>query len=408
MKIAYLAPELPSLSATFVYNEILELEAIGTKVIPFSVHNSLSNIQESRVQNLKKRTRVLYVQSKISILKDNGIFFLKNTTQYLKTFKMLCSDMWRVGILSRTALGLGYRYLFAASLAKQLIETECEHIHVHFAHVPTDIAMYAASFSGITFSVTAHANDIFERGWLLKEKVQRSSFFATISEYNKRYLINQGVVAGKLRIVRCGVDAVQFEERKEFISNVPVKIGVVGRLVEKKGIDCLISAVSKLKIQGQQIELFIAGSGPLENDLSELMKIEGLSDNDVHFLGAMPHKQVADFIKSLDMFVLPCKKDNQGDMDGIPVVLMEAMLSGVPVISTELSGIPELVVNQETGLLVRPNNVQELSDAIVCLINNDDLRERMLKKAVFKVKDEFSLQGNTDKLSSMFYSVAGD
>jgi len=405
MKIAYLAPELPSLSATFVYNEILELESMGTEIIPFSVHLPLSVIQESRIQNLRKRCCFLYAQSKISVLKDNVYLLLTHPVRYFKTFKILCFDMWCVGLLSRTALGLVYRYFFAASLAKQLIKTQCQHIHVHFAHVPTDIAMYAASFSGITFSVTAHANDIFERGWLLKEKVQRSSFFATISEFNQRYLVSQGVDADKVRIIRCGVDAVQFSKRQGFISNQPIKIGAVGRLVEKKGFDSLIKSVALLKNQGQLVELLIAGDGPLQGSLVGLMKDLELLETDVHFLGAMPHKLVADFIKSLDIFVLPCKKDNNGDMDGIPVVLMEAMLSGVPVISTQLSGIPELVINKETGLLAQPENTQELADAISSIIVDTELRGRMVKNAISHVKKEFSLQGNAEKLKNLFSTV---
>ena len=110
-------------------------------------------------------------------------------------------------------------------------------------------------------------------------------------------------------------------------------------------------------------------------------------------------------IKSLDIFVLPCKKDSNGDMDGIPVVLMEAMLSGVPVTSTELSGIPELVRNKETGLLVQPDNVKELADAISCMIDDTELRDKMSINAISQVKKEFSLKGNAEKLNAMFDSV---
>jgi glycosyltransferase involved in cell wall biosynthesis len=402
MKIAYLAPELPALSATFVYNEILQLEALGTEVIPFSVHVSSSDIREPRVKALAEKTFNLYAQSKLSVLKDNFKMLIKHPVRYLKTMGMLCADMWRVGLFSRTARGLGYRMMFSASLATHLINKKCDHLHVHFAHIPTDIAMYASSLSNIPYSVTAHANDIYERGWLLKEKVQRSAFFATISEFNKRYLATQGVDLDKIKIIRCGVDPAQFSRREEFVSNSTPKIGVIGRLVGKKGIDTLINAVALLKKQGQAVALHIAGSGPLENTLKQLVMQNDLTESKVNFLGPIPHSEVAGFIKSLDMFVLPCKQDENGDIDGIPVVLMEAMLSGVPVISTELSGIPELVINNETGLIAEPDNINALASVIIQMINDQTLREKISYNAVIKVKDDFSLYNNTSKLNDLF------
>lgn len=404
MRIAYLAPEIPALSATFVYNEILQLESMGTEVVPFSVHISTSNILETRVQKLAEKTFNLYAQSKLSVTTDNLKMMLMHPINYLRTIGMLIVDMWRVGPFSRTALGLGYRMIFSASLAKYLIQKKCDHLHVHFAHIPTDIAMYASILSGIPFSVTAHANDLYERGWLLKEKVRRSCFFATISEFNKRYLSKQGVDIDRVKIIRCGVDPAQFSKRQEMPNNTIPKIGVIGRLVEKKGIDTLIKAVALLKKQGQQVQLQIAGAGPLESTLILLVKQNKLTKEDVNFLGAIPHAEVADLIKSLDMFVLPCKEDNSGDVDGIPVVLMEAMLSGVPVISSELSGIPELVIDDTTGLLIQQNDINGLAQAISRYINEEGLTTRLTEQAIILVKQEFSLIDNTRKLNALFLS----
>ena len=233
MKIAYLAPELPALSATFVYNEILQLQSIGTEVFPFSVHAAKSEIKEPRVQALAQKTLNLYTQSKLSVLAANLQLLFTHPVRYIKTLGLLCSDMWQVGFFSRTAFGLGYRMLYGASLAKHLLNNKCDHLHVHFAHIPTDIAMYASCLAEIPYSVTAHANDLYERGWLLKKKVKRSAFFATISEFNKRYLATQGVDLEKIKIIRCGVDSSQFSQREEFVNNEIFKIGVIGRLVEE-------------------------------------------------------------------------------------------------------------------------------------------------------------------------------
>ncbi len=408
MKIAYLAPELPALSATFVYNEILQLESLGTQVVPFSVHKAKSNIKEVRVQALVQKTLNLYAQSNLSVITVNIQMLFTHPVRYIKTLGLLCGDMWQVGLFSRTAFGLGYRMMYAASLAKHLMHNKCDHLHIHFAHIPTDIGMYAASLSEIPYSVTAHANDIYERGWLLKQKVERSAFFATISEFNKQYLATKGVALGKVKIIRCGVDPAQFSPRQGFTSGDTIKIGVVGRLVEKKGIDTLINATSILKQQGVDVELNIVGSGPLEAELMALSESKKLNSKDIVFFGAMPHKKVAEFITSLDVFVLSCQIDGNGDMDGIPVVLMEAMLSGVPVISTQVSGIPELVIDRSTGLLVKANDEAALAKAIYCMITDETLRAEIIQNAIVKVSHDFSLAINTRRLHFLFLNATNE
>jgi glycosyltransferase involved in cell wall biosynthesis len=402
MKIAYLAPEIPALSATFVYNEMLYLEKLGVTVAPFSVHPSTSVFDDEAILELQKKVTALYGLPIYSVIKDNLVLSLTKPINYIKTLKWLIADLHRVGFFSRTGMGLCYRFLFGAKLARQLIKSDCQHIHVHFAHVPGDLAMYAASFANISFSVTAHANDLFERAWLLPEKVGRSAFFATISDFNKSFLVKLGANAGKIVIVRCGVDVSQFKQRINFQSGDCFKIGVVARLIEKKGIDTLIRSCAELKSRGDKVVLHIAGSGPLSDELVKLAEAIGLSADEVVLLGAIPHKQVAKFINTLDVFVLPCKQDAAGDMDGIPVVLMEAMLSGVPVISTRLSGIPELVVDKQTGLLVDPDSPEQLADAIVTLKNDEVLKSQLIAKASDKVKQNFSLPKNVTELFGLF------
>jgi colanic acid/amylovoran biosynthesis glycosyltransferase len=143
----------------------------------------------------------------------------------------------------------------------------------------------------------------------------------------------------------------------------------------------------------------------LEDSLKSLSDSLGLTKKEVTFLGSIPHAEVAAFMQSLDAFVLPCREDANGDIDGIPVVLMEAMLMGVPVITSKLSGIPELVINQQTGLLVKPNDSDELASAVLSMMGDDKLRERMCAGAVSRVKSEFSLIVNTKILHGMFSAV---
>lgn len=404
MKIAYLAPELPALSATFVYNEILQLEKLGTRVIPFSVHRAQVDIDDHGVKDLKRRVVDLYGRSKCKVLKSHFRLLTRLTKRYFSAFGMLLKDISKLlfQVQPRTAMGQVYRFFYAAHLADELLKHRCDHLHVHFAHIPTDIAMYASALSDIGFSVTAHANDLFERGWLLPEKVFRSRFFATISEFNRRFLADKGADISRIEIVRCGVDSTQFSTRQNHEMSDPIKLGIVGRLVEKKGVDVALKAVSGLRKLGRNVILYIAGSGPLTADLKGLAFDLGLDEQAVIFLGPIPHKDVAEFVKSLDIFVLPCKQDSQGDMDGIPVVLMEAMLSGVPVISGHVSGIPELIINGQTGLLIQPSDSEGLIQAICRLIDDESYKETLLLAGERRVKEAFSLQDNVNKLNELF------
>lgn len=406
MKIAYLAPELPALSATFVYNEIIQLEKTGVRVIPFSVHRPNGSIDDPVVKNLKQRVSYLYERSKATVLKSHFRLLTRFPCRYFSALKMLFKDVFQLGLLSRTGFGLLYRFFYSVSLSDDLIRHKCEHIHVHFAHIPTDIAMYAACLAGIDYSVTSHANDLFERGWLLAEKVERSAFFATISEFNKQFLAEEKTNIDKVEIIRCGVDLEQFSTRPMKEISKPIQLGMVGRLVEKKGTEYLVRALAILKQQNIDVVVSIAGSGPLEQELKQLAMSLGLDDESLRFLGPLPHKDVASFIIGLDVFVLPCQKDGNGDMDGIPVVLMEAMLSGVPVISTYISGIPELIVDGETGILVKPQDSEALAEAILSMISKDSLRKDLIEKAVLKVKNEFSLVSNVSKLSGLFKAAS--
>jgi colanic acid/amylovoran biosynthesis glycosyltransferase len=405
MKVAYLAPELPALSATFVYNEIIALERLGNRVIPFSVHCPMGSFKDKIVNGLKQRVTTLYGRQLSRIVGSHLRLLRKVPKQYFCTLIQLMTDMIRLGFQRNTA-GIAYRFVYAGVLADELLKHRCQHIHVHFAHIPTDIAMYASKISDIGFSVTSHANDLFERGWLLKEKVERSCFFGTISEFNERFLAERGVNMDKVKVIRCGVDLTQFKTRRWKALGQPVQVGVVGRLVEKKGIDVLIRAMALLKAQGISFKLTIVGNGPLESELKALVTTLELGEN-IIFLGALSHNEISDYIKSLDIFALPCKRDVHGDMDGVPVVLMEAMLAGVPVVSTQISGIPELVIDGMTGYCIAAPDENVLANTIGLIMTERTKTKQMASQAVSHVKDMFSLEGNARLLNDLIVSELG-
>jgi len=399
--IAYLAPEIPALSATFVYHEILALREKGFDVLPVSVHSPASPATEECARALAAETIQLYPQGTASFLAAAVYFKLRHPLRYLSAACMLLGDMAKIGFFSRAAAGLIYRFLAGARLARILETHGCRHLHVHFAHVPTDIAMYAALLANITFSFTSHANDLFERGWLLKEKVARSAQAMTISEYNRRFLKSQGADGTKIAIVRCGVDIRRFDGRITGLPKHVAVIGSLGRLVEKKGFDTLIAAAGILSRSGIQFRIEIAGNGPQKAELLKQAGQEGVADR-ITFLGPVANDTVPEWLSGLNQFVLACRVDSNGDMDGIPVALMESMAAGIPVVSTTVSAIPELIETETSGLIVPPADPQALADAICRLLDSTDIRSRCIAGGRRKVAEEFSEEVNADKLSQLF------
>jgi colanic acid/amylovoran biosynthesis glycosyltransferase len=407
MKIAYLAPELPALSATFVYNEIIQLEKIGIQIIPVSVHEPESAAKGYEPELIMKKTSFLYNDSIAAMFLWNVKSFLRYPLRYIKTLIMSIRDSFKSGLFSHIGMGILYRFAAASHLVHIMLTEKCKHLHVHFAHIPTDIAMYASSISGIPFSFTGHANDLFERGWLLKEKVERSKFAVTISEFNRKFLIKHDAPGDKIHIIRCGVDCNSFITRDDTNSNNVIKIGSMGRMVDKKGFDTLIQACDLLNREQINFHLEIAGDGPLKDNLKNLTDALGLRSR-ISFKGPLHHEDVPEWLVEQDIFCLPCKKDIKGDMDGIPVVLMEAMLIGVPVIASRISGIPELIEHNKSGLLIDQGDSAGLAQAIRLICTNHELRRSLIDGGINKVKSDFHLLRNVEQLADLFREACNE
>lgn len=395
VRIAYLAPEIPALSATFVHEELLALERRGLPVLPVSVHRPAHAAPGQEA--LAGRTRVLYAGPVAERLAESVSALPRFGVRSLRALALLIADMSSVGPWRPSAWKLAWQWLAGARLARWLQEAGVVHLHVHFAHVPAQVAMYANAFCGVPFTVTAHANDIFERGLLLPEKARRAQRLLTVSQHNRRYLQAIGVPAEKLAVVRCGVSLAPRADRPLYQARLRYRIGSLGRLVEKKGMDDLVRAVALLRERRYDIELSIAGDGPLREPLQALVAEHGLQDR-VHFEGALGHAAVAEWLRTLDVFALACKVDARGDVDGIPVVLMEAMSQRVPVVSTRLSGIPELVMHERTGLLAGASDPESLARMLARALDDPGLRAALAEAAARHVQAEFSQAANVERL----------
>jgi len=397
--IAYIAPEIPGLSATFVYNEIMALEKRGYLVVPISIHVPREPALE--MQSLTERTHYLYADGVAVFLGSLLLASIYRPILFSKGISWLVKDFFYVGIFSKDAWKLLFHFLAACHLVKILNKQNCKHIHIHFADVPTQVGMYASAITNIPYSVTSHANDIFEHGRLLETKAIRSQCFATISEYNRNYLISQGVPKEKIVVVRCGVAFKNSKLNRNKASDHIYRIGSLGRLVEKKGMSTLLQATRILIDQNIIVRVFIAGDGPLDKELRTLTEDLKLFEY-ITFVGPIPHSNVSSWLRGLDAFILACKKDSNGDMDGIPVALMEAMSQGVPVISTRISGIPELIIHNETGLLSEPDNPANLAEQIIMVIQNPQLSKKLAENGMKYVFSEFSEDANIIRLERCF------
>lgn len=401
MKVAYIAPEIPGLSSTFVYNEILELESIGFEVLPISIHEGMAAPPMPQLEALKRRALRGYGRGALRVAKDNLVQLLRRPIAYVGSLWWAACDSLCYAASPKVGVGIIYRFLVAASIARDLKRSGSEHVHAHFGHFPADLAMYASKMAGIPFSVTLHANDIFSNFWLLKQKVARSKFVAAISIFNIEHLTRLGCDSDKIHLVRCGVDTSRcVPDSKRSITQSPVCLGFLGRLVEKKGVDTLLLACALVKSNGTAFTLEIAGDGPLLSAAKQLCNELEL-DRQVTFLGNVDNDKVFPWLNTIDVFVLPCRQDSHGDMDGIPVALMEAILCGKAVISTKISGVPELIIDGTTGLLADSGCALSLSQKIEELLTSVDLAKSLSVAASNHLAKHFDGKENAEVLARL-------
>lgn len=392
MRVLYVGQTLPVLSETFVYREIFALRELGLDVPVASVLPPARGLGESRLDDLAASAIVIYGPTRWAMW--SGIFaeVVSHPVRATGTLLRVLSDALLSGdvTLSRRPKVI-YQGLAALGLARRA--RGVDHIHAHLGHVPTTIAMYAAGQLGVPFSFTGHANDIFPQRTLLGEKLRRAKFVSCISHWHREfYRAITPLDDARAPIVRCGVDIPAGANPMR--GGRPLRIHGIGRLIAKKGFDVLIEAIAKLR--RDDIEAEIIGDGPERKALERLVLDRGLFAQ-VKLLGAMSNREALEHIKRADVFCLPCRV-SEGDRDGIPVSLMEAMAQGTPTISGDIEAIRELIEHERGGLMVRPGDVDSLAEAIARLADDAELRRRLGDGGRARVIDEFSLMGNARRI----------
>lgn len=393
--VLYVGAVLPKRSETFVYREVLGLRARGVQVSVASVRAPERALGDPVLDELADQALVVYAPSMLPSAALGALRWprvvVRGLLDALTASGLTLAQRPKVLVQLAGALGLAWR----------LRSSGITHVHAHMAHVPTTIAMYTAAALGVPMSFTGHAADLFRDRQMLGTKLRRAKAVMCISHWH-RELYRRWVELpdARMPVVRCGVDLREFTP-----GSGGSGILTVGRMVPKKGFDTLIRAVEILvhrsRVSPGDARLTLIGDGPERERLEALAAELGVS-HQVEFLGAGSQTQVREAMRSADVFALPCRVSKDGDRDGIPVVLMEAMASGLPVVCGDLPTIRELVVDDACGRLVEPDDPAALAGEIEALLIDDAERASVAEKGRQRVADAFSLDASLDQLVACF------
>lgn len=386
-----------------------ELRILMRENVPFRLHAlfraPITFFESDDIHELVKTTNYLY--------RLNAISFLGSILAAPFRFRgRFLSALWNALTGPRESLMVRakgcWHLLVACHWARQLAGEEVSLIHSQWIHSGGTVAMYGAWLLGVPFSFTGHAADLFRDRAALRDKIRRADFIVCISKFHERFFLEEGARPEQLRLAYCGIDPSHFAPKAPGPPNDPPRILASGRLVEKKGFQYLIEACRVLRERGFLFRCVIAGSGPLENELRVLARKEGLSDV-VEITGqALSQEAIPDFMKSGDIYCLPCVWASDNDVDGLPQMLMEAMSCGLPAVSTDLVGIPDLVIHGETGLLASPRDAEGLANQLARLLEDPSLATKLAESGRQRVLSRFDIATSLDSLVSEFRSYLGN
>lgn len=289
----------------------------------------------------------------------------------------------------------------ASAHARRIAADPPDHIHAHFASYPTLAAWLCHRLLDVPYSFTAHAHDIFLHQCLLRRKVEEASFVVGISEYNRRFLqryTKEGTPP--IEVVHCGIDPSSYRFRPRTLPTAaPVHFLCVAHFADYKGHRVLLDAIAAGGRRLERVHLDLVGSGPLQQDLEAQIHRLGLSER-VHLHGNLTEPEVAARMDRADAFVLASIVTAKNRQDGIPVALMEAIASGLPVIASRLSGIPELVREGESGLLAMPNDAADLAAQLCRLVEGNAGLD--LEAGRRRVEQEFNIHTEAARMADLF------
>jgi len=395
MRLGYLYSRYPVTSQTFCDREMLALERLGFTLEIGSIHPPLTSLRHEHIAQLRAPTRYAPPQKILSILEENA--------KTRGTWPMKLIDLHQSKYGSSVKAGLRARN--ALYFADLFARTGIEHVHVHFANRAAHTALFLKAMTGIPFSVTAHGQDFMKdlgSDDLLRELCDAAEFVAAETDYSANLLRQRCPNAAvKIHRVYNGIDLGGIPVPGPPPSNPKPRILSVGRLVAFKGFDLLIDACAALAKRGHDFVCEIIGDGPLRETLQARIDNSTLGSR-VMLLGSLSQAAVFQRLAASDIFALPSIVDEKGASDIFPTVIAEAMASARPVVSTSLAGIPELVIDGETGLLVPPGDTNGLVEAFDQLMRKPDLRVAYGLSARARVEKDFRIEQTITPLVKLF------
>jgi glycosyltransferase involved in cell wall biosynthesis len=396
-RIAYILKRYPRYSETFVVNEILALEEAGLDVEIYSLRYPEDGHFQDSISRV--RAKVTY---HAAIARRAADLWAR-----VRDASREIPDIW-----SRLEMGRDAdpRHVFQAlSIATQLRRAGITRMHAHFATEASTVARMASHFSGVPFSFTAHAKDIFHESVdsdRLRTLMRDAAGVVTVSDFNLRHLSELiHPEQAEIRRVYNGLDLSRFcfhsPERRSR------RIVAVGRLVEKKGFAHLVDACAEMRAAGDFTRCEIIGAGPLEPELRTRIDELGLGDR-VQLVGPLPQAEVVKRLQSASVCAVPCVLGSDGNRDGLPTILLEAMALGTPCVSTDVTGIPEVLQDGETGLAVGQGDARGLAGALLQLLDDAPLRVRLAIRARRLMEESFDVSKNAASLRKLLEAPAAE
>lgn len=400
IKIGYILEYFPARSETFILNELRTLKRLGAEPIIIQLSPYKDQI---KIKKGEFKIYPLFSLRLSNVVKEIPNFIASVVTKPAIYLPIILRVL---GVYSNLGFRKSLRAIVLQPKISEIARRESiNHFHAHFTGNPALFAMLASKVNGIPYSFTVHGKSLFVNPFLIKEKVTGAKFVASISEFNKSYLIKKFKLSRfqeKIKVIHCGLNDRQLRETGNSSGNL-LTIITVSRLTSKKGIDDILRAINIIKNLGINFQYRIIGDGILHSELVSLTKKLGMS-NKVIFLGSQPSKTVFKELSKADVFVLTPKSKKTEIEEGIPVVLMEAGSVGLPVISSNIAGISELIDNGKNGFLINQGDYEKLADLLLTLYKNPYKRNKLGNRLREKVRSDFNLKENVGLLYRNYVS----
>src|SRR5256714_215118 len=399
--IGFLVKAYPKISETFILEELLGLERNGLRPHIFSMRQPTDAVCYDASGT---------VRAPVTYLPSAGV---SNAMQGVRAHvALIVGKPWRylqalVFVLRCEEGGRARAFFQAGYLANRLSRAGIRHLHAHFASEPAGVAELVSKLAGISYSISAHAKDIYlSSPASLRRKMSGAWFTVTCTEYNRKHLAGIATPEAMVLCMYHGIDLERFKRGPAAAraAGAPLLLSV-GRLREKKGFATLIEACRLLRDAGKVVRCKIVGYGEEHGRLAALISRHGLNDA-VQLAGKMTQDELIDLYRSASVFALPCQVASDGDRDGIPNVLLEAMAMELAVVSTSVSGIPEVIQDGINGLLVKPGDAAALATAIGCVADGPALRRRLGEAGRHTVATMFCSEANLQTVRQLLLAAS--